>query len=93
MPRKGKQQRLPGTDEALLKDVICAAEEYEDTRNERQDLTRKEVAASQRLLAVMRAHDLTEYSFDGKRVSVVASAEKVRVRKIEAEIADLEAED
>ena len=58
---------------------MAAAENYQEVRDERMTSTSSEKLASEKLLGVMKSHKLTEYAYEGKRITVVNS-EKVRVR-------------
>lgn len=80
-----KQERLPGTEDQLIKEIVDIAEEYQEIRDQRMALNKQESTLQQRLLEAMKRHDLNEYVFDGKRVFVVAGKQKVRVRSIDSE--------
>ncbi len=80
----GKQQRLKGTEDKRFPDVEEAAEAYRDVRDERMELTEKEIDAKSELMARMKEHKLKTYRIphSGLEVEVVAGEETVKVRKI-----------
>lgn len=83
-----KQARLEGTEQGLIPEIVELADEYVDVRNQRMDLTKQEVELNARLLAAMHKNNLTEYSFDGKIVSVNSGKEKVKVSSNEDDEAE-----
>lgn len=86
-PRKGKQTKLPGTErQDTHPDIEEAAAEYVEVRDARMQLTKKEVAAQQKLLASMKANKLTKYRCDQEdlEVEIVAKDEKAKVKRVDA---------
>jgi hypothetical protein len=75
-----KQKILPGTDMDLDKEIVEAAENYEEFRDKRMDLLKQEVKAKNQLLAVMNEKGLKSYSFENKEV-IVTEKEDVKVTK------------
>lgn len=87
-PGKGKQTKLPGTGrttEDVHPDIEEAATKYVEVRDERMELTKREVKAQAALLAAMKHHKLTKYRCDGEEldVEIVAKDEKVKVKRVE----------
>lgn len=85
-PRKAKQTRLPGTARTdVHPDIEEAAQKYVEVRDERMELTKREVKAQAALLAAMKAHKLTKYRVDAEDldVEIVAKDEKVKVKRVE----------
>lgn len=76
---KPKQGELPGI-ERKLKDLHEAALDYAVIRDERQELTLREVAAKTKLLDLMHKHKKEEYEYDGVSIRVVHEEETVKVR-------------
>lgn len=84
MGKRAKQTRLPGTER---KDVNAAIEkkasEYVDVRNERMELTEREVEAQSALLMVMEKAGLTTYRCDDSDLVVeVSELKKAKVRAV-----------
>ena len=79
-PKRPRAQRLPGTDDAQIAEIEQAAEDYVEVRDERQELTRKEVAAKEILHAAMRKYHKTHYSRGGIEVDIITAEETVKVR-------------
>lgn len=77
---KLKQARLPGTDDPALKDLESKAEQYVEIRDERMELTKKESALQDDLLALMKKYKKTEYRRDGIEIRIVPIDEKVKVK-------------
>lgn len=75
-----KPRQNPLIEEGLIPEIVTAAEDLAAIRDERMDLTKREVAASDTLIAALRKNDLNEYSFNGKRVFIVPGKERVKVR-------------
>jgi len=71
-PRKArtrtKQQHLDGMAPPTIPEIETAAVNYEETRNERQQLTEEEVDLKGKLLELMHKHQLKEYRFDNRLV-------------------------
>lgn len=53
----GEQQEIPGTGALKIPEINRAAAAYEKARDERMALTKKEVAAKQKLIDVMLEHE------------------------------------
>ena len=81
-----KQKTLPGTEDEKHKDIIDAAEAYEELRDKRMELLKEEIDMKKKLIDAMKAHDLVEYSFNGKKVVFSADIKEViKVTEIKAE--------
>lgn len=53
---KEVQQEIPGTERPKIKEIEIAADAYTDVRDRRMKLTEKEVAAREKLIAVVLEH-------------------------------------
>jgi hypothetical protein len=77
-------EALPGLETPAIAELTDAARELKEVRRERMDLTKKEVEAAERVLALMHEHKLEVYrdtNFDPPvEVSVVKGKEKVKVK-------------
>lgn len=84
-----KQKDLPGMEDKVLEDLEAAAEKYAGIRDERQQLTNREIEAKADLLQIMKKHKKRNYDHGGIAVEIVMEKEtvKVKIRK------DSEAED
>lgn len=82
--KRARTPRLPGTEDAAIVEIEKAAEDYEDTRDERMRLTGLEVEKKEKLLEVMDKHEKTEYIFNDHKVEVVEEpgTRTVKVKKI-----------
>lgn len=82
--KRARTPRLPGTEDAAIADIEKAAEDYEDTRDERMALTELEVEKKATLLKAMDKHKKTEYIFNDHKVEVVEEpgVRTVKVKKI-----------
>ena len=83
-PRRPRQTSIPGTEGPRILELDRAAEAYVDVRNERMELTEREVAARSGLGATMRKHGQTVYRVDGDEPLIVTLLEgeaKVQVRR------------
>ena len=75
-----RQEVLPGVGDVKIAAIENAALDYAEIRDQRQELTKKEVDLKQRLLELMHAKDITEYKRNGISVKVVLEQENVKVR-------------
>jgi hypothetical protein len=81
-----KQLKVPGTER---KDIVPAIEKaaarYVEIRDERMDLTKKEIEAQATLLKAMRDAKKRQYRCDTieAEVEVVIESEKAKVRRVE----------
>lgn len=80
-PPKARQILLPEMEADRLRDVEEAADDYVEVRDTRMAWTKKEIAASQRLMEVMKEHKLTNYDAADYVVRIdVSATEKVKVK-------------
>jgi hypothetical protein len=81
--KKPRQARLPGTEDNKIQEIESAALDYVEQRDERMELTKKEKAAKDALLAVMHANNKKTYVCGDLDISIRPEGEKltVRVRK------------
>ena len=87
MPKKnGQQTQIPGTERKVHKDVRDAAETYREVRDERMELTEREVEAKADLMAAMKKHGLQKYVDEDAEIEaeIVPGEETVKVRKWKA---------
>ena len=76
-----KQKELPGMEKPSIEDVERAADEYVDARDKRMALTKQEVETRDALIAAMRAHKIKSYEYDGRLVTLEATA-KIKVKSV-----------
>ncbi len=79
MPKS--QKELDGFEEVEIKEIRDAAEDYQDLKEKRMALTDKEVPAKERLLKLMKKHELKACSVDGYLISVEVEKETVKVKR------------
>jgi hypothetical protein len=75
-----RQDVLPGVGDVKIAAIENAALDYAEIRDERQELTKREVELKDKLLKLMHAKELTEYKRNGISVKVVLESENVKVR-------------
>lgn len=78
--QKPRQTRLPGMEDAGIRELENQAENYADVRDQRMELTRQESQLSVDLLAMMKKHGKTEYHHAEVHVWVKVTEEKVKVK-------------
>ena len=88
-----RQQQLPGVEDRKIFAIENAAMAYAEIRDERQDLTKREVELKADLLRLMHKLGRTEYKRDGISVTVVMEEENVKVRVKSADEPDEEEEE
>lgn len=79
VPRQPRSQRLPGMEDAGIKELESIAEQLADVRSERIRLSKEEGTLQDDLLAVMKKHRKIEYHHEDVHVWVTASEVKVKV--------------
>jgi hypothetical protein len=79
MPKPKQAELIPDIDRKL-QDLEDAAEAYRDVRDERAQLTIKEVDAKATLLSLMKKHRKTEYRRAGIHIWIVVEEESVKVK-------------
>lgn len=77
--RKPKQEVFEDMKQAEIPEVSVAAQDYADLRDERMELTRKEVEARQLLIDLMHKNNLTTYKV-GQLTASLETSEKVKVQ-------------
>ena len=75
-----RQEVIPGIGDQKIAAIENAALDYAEIRDERQELTTKEVDLKKRLLDLMHNKGLKEYKRNGISVKVVMEEENVKVR-------------
>ena len=60
----GRQPKIKGTERETIKEVNDAAESYVTERDKRMKMTEKEVSAKEKLVEVMKKHELSIYKDD-----------------------------
>jgi len=78
--REPRQARIPGTEDAMIKELQVAAEEYAEKRDARQAMLADEVALKGELLALMKKHKKEHYEYQGVEVTLVHEEESVKVK-------------
>lgn len=76
-----EQTYIPGTEPVRIKEIDQVAADYVNARDDRMAALAEEIEIKPKLLAVMKEHGLTEYSFDGYMVEVQHGEENVKVKK------------
>lgn len=80
MAKKPKNQRLPGMEDAGIKELEKTAEEYADVRDNRMELTKQEKQLNDTLLALMKKHGKSEYHHDDVHCWIKSKDERVKVK-------------
>ena len=80
MTKKGKQEPLPGMANRQIGELHSKALEYAAIRDERMDLSKKEVTLKDDLLALMHKHKKDSYVFEGIEIYIETSEETVKVK-------------
>jgi hypothetical protein len=85
-----RQARIKGTEPAQHLDIVEAAERYIEIRDERMELTEREIEANTALVAAMERHGLTDYVDEEAEIHVIipATKAKAKVRRHKAPQAD-----
>ena len=87
--KKPKQTEIPGVERKKVAELDRAAELYVEARDERMELTEKEVAARDALIAVMKKHSLSIYKDDDASpplvVTLIPGEDKVKVTRADDE--------
>lgn len=78
--KKPRTPRLPGMEDAGIKELESIAEDLSDVRTERISLSKREGELQDDLLAVMKKHRKTEYHHEDVHVWVIATDMKVKVK-------------
>ncbi len=79
-----RQARLPGTEDAKIEALHSAALDYAEIRDERMELTEREVKLKDRLLGLMKSHKKETYHYGPVTVTVLHEDETVKVRVAKA---------
>lgn len=78
-----KQESLEGMEQQTIPVLTEAASELKEIRRQRMDLTKKEVEAAEKLIALLHEHKLDSYRDDNLvppvEVRLVPGKEKVKV--------------
>jgi hypothetical protein len=90
--KNGKQGKLPGTERKDRNPAIeKAASAYVDARDERMDLTEREVELQDALVIAMKTAKLTTYRCDDVDLVVeMSTLEKAKVRRVKDQTEDKE---
>lgn len=75
-----RQKALPGMENTKIAAIENAALDYVEIRDERQELTKREVELKEKLSKLMHAQGKTEYVRGGISVKLEPEGEKVKVR-------------
>ncbi len=79
--RRPKQEKIPGTERKVHKDIRGKAEELYEVRGERMALSKREKTLADELLVLMKKHGLTEHREEELIISIVPEGEKIKVKK------------
>jgi predicted nucleic acid-binding Zn-ribbon protein len=76
--RKPRAQRLPGMEDAAIKELETLAEDLHDIALQKKDLTKQSNDLNEQLVAAMKEQGRTTYSHKGIHINLSAS-EKAKV--------------
>lgn len=79
MKKKGIQGRLPGTVNSI-QELDDLGLEYAAIRDERMELSRKEVALKDKVHQCMKAHNRKTYKYGEVEIELIPGEEEVKVR-------------
>jgi hypothetical protein len=89
MARMKQQTEIPGTERKTIKEIDAAAEAYIEARDERMELTKREVEAKSLLLEAMQKHNVDTYCDESATpallVTLIPGEDKVKVRRLDEE--------
>lgn len=76
MPRK--QMEIPGTEPERIEALECAIEQYAQLEEEKQSIAMQHRAQRERLIMLLREHELSDYSYRdaGREVRVRVTAKQ-----------------
>lgn len=77
---RGKQDRLPGTEDAALADLDSIGFEYAAMRDKRMDLNKQEIDLKARAIKLMHKHNRSHYKYQDLEMEIVPGDENIRVR-------------
>ena len=80
VPKKPKQSRLPGMEDAAIEELESLAEHYAIIRDKRIALSKNEGELQDDLAALLKQYHKTEYHHLDVHIWIVAVNEKVRVK-------------
>lgn len=78
--KRAKQKDLPGMGDRRINELDQAALDYAEGRDERMELTKKEVELKTALISMMHRHNKKTYKYEDIEIELVPEGEKVRVR-------------
>ena len=79
-PRRARTPRLPGMEDAGIRELENLAEKYADVRDQRIALSKEEGTMQDDLLALMKKHHKVEYHHDEVHIWVKSVEMKVKVK-------------
>lgn len=79
-PKPKRQPNLPGMEDNKIAELEAAALEYADGRDERMEMTKREVELKTLLLGLMRKHGKKTYKCGEIEIRVVPKDEMVKVK-------------
>lgn len=79
-PRRQRPRDLPGFEDRHITEIVEAAREYVEQRDERMELTKSEKALKTQLIALMHKHHKSVYKADGIEILLEPTDEKLTVR-------------
>jgi hypothetical protein len=78
--KRAKQQDLPGMEDRRINELDQAALDYAEGRDERMELTKKEVELKTKLITLMHRYNKKTYKYEDIEIELVPEGEKVKVR-------------
>lgn len=78
--KKKAQPRLPTMEDSAITELNQAALDYAEGRDERMEMTKREVELKTKLIALMHKHGKTTYVYEDIEIELVPEGEKVKVR-------------
>lgn len=75
-----KQVTIEGTERKAIPAIRKAAETYVEIRDERMELTEREVEANEKLVQVMTKHDVVDYTDEDAQIRVTIRETKTKAK-------------
>jgi hypothetical protein len=77
---RAKQEDLPGMEDRKIAELEAAALEYAEGRDERMEMTKREVELQDKLLKLMHKHNKEVYRCGDIEIKIVPKGEKAKVK-------------
>jgi hypothetical protein len=72
--------RLPTMEDSAIHELNQAALDYDEGRDERMEMTKREVELKTKLIALMHRHNRKTYVYEDIEIELIPEGEKVKVR-------------